>query len=142
MADEAAGDLLHNFSRSLVDGKFNLFRSVFRLPYLIEVSGTARIISSEGEMERTYNAVRAYYERHDLRDVVSTIHTVEHLSSARLGITGLIALMQADGVRFKSPFPVYLIADRANGAWRISCSIYAVIDDPDLAAALRARERD
>ena len=136
---EVAARLLHDYSRSLGAGDYDLYRGSFHLPCLVDVSGTARIISSESELKRAYEAIRKYCKMHGVKDVVSTMVGVEQLTPKRLSLTGVLCLTKDKQVRLSSPFPVYLIADQIASSWRISCSIYCLVNAPDLTAALEAK---
>lgn len=138
-AHEIAAGLLHDLSRSLGSGEYDLYRASFHIPCLVDVSGTARIISSERELKRSYEAVRKYCKMHAVRDVVSTMVGVEKIAPKRLGLTGVLCLTKDDQTRLSSPFPVYLVVDQMAASWRISCSIYTLVNSPDLSAALEAK---
>ncbi len=139
-ADEAAVRLLNDFSLSIKGNSFELFRSVHHLPNLIEVSRTVRIIASEDELKRTQGSIQRYCTENDVRDVISTISSVEILSSERLGVTAVICLATFDGVRVANPFPVFWVLDKRMESWRISCAVYEILDAPGLVAALNGRD--
>lgn len=136
-ADEAGGQLMHTLSRSLIDKELESFRANFQRPTLLEVSGDARIFNEECNFERLFNSIREYCDSNEIADVVSMIESADYLSDAVIGITGVICFMQTNNVRFKSPFPIYLLAKRCSDAWKISCFILPTIDEPELAAAFK-----
>lgn len=139
LADEVAGKLMHTFSRSLIEGNYESFRMNYQLPSLVEVSGDARIVSHESEFERLFTSIRRYCDRNEINDVISMVESVEYLSESVVGVTGVICFMHPDGVRSKSPFPVYLMANQSSPDWAISCLILTTIKEPELASAFSLR---
>lgn len=139
LADEVAGKVMHAFGRSFVEGEQDTFRINFQLPCLIEVSGDAKILSLENEFEKLFKSIRRYCDRNAITDVVSMVESVEYLSDTVVGITGVLCFMQPNGVRYKSPFPVYLMANEMADDWAISCLILTTIEDPELASVFELK---
>ena len=139
LADDAAGRLLDAYCKGLVNAQYSRFRSVFRMPCLVDVAGAVQIIKDEDGLRKHYGAARSFCAGHDLKDVVSTIVSVDRLTPTRLGVTGVICFMKPDATRFDAPFPIYFLVDQTDDAWRVSCVLLAIVGSDDLKLAFQSR---
>ena len=136
LAEDIADRLLYQTGRGLVSGDYKLCQACFDIPHLIETSDTKRVIRSDDELRQVFDNMQDHYRKNGVKDMARMVLSAEFIDPDTIGSTHVSRLLKADGKIFRKPFPVYSILKRYGTSWKISSSIYAILDSPELCLAL------
>ncbi|MEM9306618.1 MAG: hypothetical protein AAGA74_04920 [Pseudomonadota bacterium] len=135
-AEEIADKLLFETGRGIMEGKYELFRSCFDLPNVIETAHCKRVVESEHDFRKTFDDVRRNYQQNGIIDAARLILSAKFLAADIVGSTHVSSLMLKNGELFRKPYPVYSIIRKRAGLWKIVSSTYAILDWPEMNATL------
>ncbi len=136
LAEEIAEDLLYKTGKALLDGSIDDVGRYFEVPQIMETLAGKRLVETEDDIRQVLARMLDYFAAHGITDVVRAVISSEFLSPDLIGSTHVSQLMRIDGTPFRAPYPTYSVIRKSQGRWRISSSIYAIVDSPDHIAAL------
>ncbi len=140
-AEDIAEDLLCATGKALSNGDLDGIGSYFEVPQVMETLAGKRLVETEEDVRQVFEAIIGYFEENGITDVVRTVISSEFLSENVIGSTHVSQLMRSDGSPYHAPYPSYSVLRKTEGKWRISSSIYAIVDNPEHVAALAGNVR-
>lgn len=135
-AVEIADEFLYLTGKYFWAENFEDFREFFALPYHLETADGARVIGTEFELRELFAKLREYYRKTDIFDFARTVISAEFLDETTIGSTHVSNLLGKSGKPVKAPYPCYSIIKKTGDRWKIFSSIYAILDNPELAKTL------
>ncbi|MEL6642982.1 MAG: hypothetical protein AAFQ79_03545 [Pseudomonadota bacterium] len=135
-AHDVANDFLFATGRSLLEGKYDQFRSYFRLPLFLETQNGLRIVTTEHALRQTYDGVRDHHRAQGVTDQVRSLLSVQVLGHNSFSFTHVTGLIGPNGKVVQHPFPAQSVVTRSSGVWAISGCFYAILRDRKLSDVL------
>jgi len=135
-AEEVLEDALYRTGKGLFENDDALFLSCISLPLLQETANGQRVFTSEAEVCRMLSGVRSYMAENGYVDLVRTVVSAEFLDPATMSGTHVSMLVDKDGSSTRYPYPVHSMFRLIESEWRMTSSIYAILDAPEHNTAL------
>lgn len=136
-AEEIADELLFLTGKALMTGDFDRFSTCFGLPLMMETSEGHSVIRTLEALHQRFDALRDYYHRHQVSDLVRTVVEARFIDADTIGSTHVARVIVNGGTMPRNPYPVYSVIRRHGHLdWRIMSSIYAILDCPEHNAVL------
>ena len=138
-AEIVAEDLLYQTGKAVLTENDDLFLSCVHLPYSLETSTGARLITSRSEIICVLDDLRNYMKREGYVDFARTVVEAEFIDSDTIGSTHVSLMTTASGKAKRNPYPVYSIIRRFGRNWKMVSSLYAILDSDEHNAALLSK---
>ena len=135
-AEDVLEDILYRTGRGVLENDDALFLSSIALPLLQETVDGQRVFTSEAEVRKMLAGVRAYMDENGYVDLVRTVVSAEFLDDNTISGTHVSLLMDKDGNSTRPPYPVHSMLRLTGSEWRLTSSIYAILDAPEHNTAL------
>ena len=135
-AEDVLEDILHRTGKGVLANDDALFLSSISLPLLQETADGQRVFTSEAEVCKMLAGVRRYMEEHGYVDLVRTVVSAEFVNPTTVSGTHVSLIVDKDGNSTRRPYPVHSMVRLVGAEWRLTSSIYAILDAPDHNTAL------
>ena len=141
-ADEVANDLLFRTGKMLETGEAHWIKDCFHLPQTVETSVGKRRLLSEACVIDVFESVRKFYEAEKITSIARAVITAERLAPDLIGSVHVAKLIKDDGETYRAPYPVYSLIRKIHDRWKISSTLYAILDSSEHNHLLCARPAD
>ena len=135
-AEDVLEDILYRTGRGVLENNDAIFLSSIALPLLQETVDGQRVFTSEAEVCAMLAGVRAYMTENGYVDLARTVVSAEFLDDKTISGTHVSLLMDKDGNSTRPPYPVHSMVRLTGSEWRLTSSIYAILDAPEHNTAL------
>lgn len=130
-ADEVANELLFRTGKMLETGEAYWIRDCFYFPQTVETFVGKRMLFSDECVIEVFTSIRQLYERENVTDIARTVISAERLAPDLIGSVHVAKLLREDGQPYRAPYPVYSLIRKINRRWKITSTLYAILDSYD-----------
>lgn len=137
-----AQNILDITGTALLKGDFQTFMKCFSLPQRLETFEGLRVMTTEAEMEATFNELYRHLQNNGIVDSVRLCKEAEFRDADTIALmheTRLLSKMK----QIHSSYPAMSEMKRVDGVWKLSSGTYAIADDEEFSQILsRKSKRD
>lgn len=127
--------LLEATGQAMLSNDFEDFVQHFCIPNEIQTFEGRRIISTEADLRKTFKAVRTYYDKSGVTDMVRHCVAASFTDENTIVSTHETRLLTG-AVISRAPYPLMSVLKFNGERWQVASSSYAIEDEKEHNAAL------
>ncbi|MEM9425249.1 MAG: hypothetical protein AAGA06_00970 [Pseudomonadota bacterium] len=139
-AADIANDMLTRTGDAMASGDFDAFIKHFTTPLIIETFESKRILQTRRDIERVFDAMRAFRSVHAVKAIVRENVAADYIDADTIAATHVARVLQSGDVLLGRPYPVYSLLKLSKNGWQIQFCQYAVDEPSQLNDALAGRK--